>query len=123
MHDQVEQALRSLERQLPGHVSRPGKDGYAAATAIWAKPVGRMPRAVVHCRTTEDVQLSIGIARDYGLPLSVRAGGHDWASRALCTGVVIDLSRMNGVVIEVDRRSALISSGARASEARLASRQ
>ena len=45
MSDQIERALRSLERQLPGRVSRPGNDDYAAATAIWAKPVGRMPRA------------------------------------------------------------------------------
>jgi FAD/FMN-containing dehydrogenase len=116
MPDQFEQALRSLERQLPGRVSRPGKDGYAAATAIWAKSVGRMPRAVVHCRTTEDVQLSIGIARDCGLPLSVRGGGHDWAGRALCAGVVIDLSRMNRVVVDADHRRALISGGARASD-------
>src|SRR5262249_52822900 len=116
MPDQIEQALRSLERQLPGRVSRPAKGGYAGATAIWAKPVGPLPRAVVHCRTTEDVQLSIGIARDCGLPLSVRGGGHDWAGRALCAGVVIDLSRMNGVVLEVDHRSAIISGGARASD-------
>jgi len=116
MPDQIGRALRSLERQLPGRVSRPGKDGYAAATAIWAKPVGLMPRAVVHCRTTEDVQLSIGIARDCGLALSVRGGGHDWAGRALCTGVVIDLSRMNGVVVDADHHRALISGGARASD-------
>jgi len=84
MPDQVEQALRSLERQLAGRVSRPGKDGYAA--------------------------------RDYGLPLSVRGGGHDWASRALCTGVVIDLSGMNGVSVDADHHGALISGGARASD-------
>ena len=116
MPDQIERALRSLERQLPGRVSRPGKDGFAAATAIWAKSVGRMPRAVVHCQTTEDVQLSIGIAGDCGLPLSVRGGGHDWARRALCAGVVIDLSRMNGVVVDADHHRALISGGARASD-------
>jgi FAD/FMN-containing dehydrogenase len=81
---------------LSGRVSLPGGDGYAAATAIWAKPVGPMPRAVVHCRTTDDVQLWIAIARDYGLPLSVRSGGHHWAGRALCAGIVIDLSGMSG---------------------------
>jgi FAD/FMN-containing dehydrogenase len=116
MPDQIEPALRSLERQLPGRVSRPGKDGYAAATAIWAKPVGRMPRAVVHCRTTEDVQLSIGIARDCSVPLSVRGGGHDWAGRALCAGIVIDLSGMNGVSVDADHRSAIVSGGARAAD-------
>ena len=79
MPDQIERALRRLEAQLPGRVSLPpGGDGYAAAIAIWAKPAGPMPRAVVHCRTTDDVQLSIAIARDCGLPLSVRGGGHHW---------------------------------------------
>ena len=62
------------------------------ATAIWAKPVGRMPRAVSHCRTPQDVQSAIRAARDCDLPLSVRGGGHDWAGRALCDGLVIDLS-------------------------------
>ena len=116
MSDQIERALRRLGVQLPGRVSLPGEDGYAAATAIWAKPVGPMPRAIVHCRTTEDVQLSIAIARDCGLPLSVRGGGHHWAGRALCAGIVIDLSGMNGVSVDADHRSAIISGGARAAD-------
>ena len=99
MPDQVERKLRSLGEQLPGRVFRPGEDGYAAATAIWANPVGPLPRAVAHCRTTEDVQLAIRAARDCGLPLSVRGGGHHWAGRALCGGLVIDLSGMNRVSV------------------------
>ena len=76
-----------------------------------------MPRAVVHCRTTEDVQLSIAIARDCGLPLSVRGGGHHWAGRALCAGIVIDLSGMNGVsVVAADHGSAILSGGVRAAD-------
>src|SRR6516225_9986208 len=116
MPDQIERALSGLDRRLPHRVSLPGGDGYAAATAIWPKPVGPMPRAVVHCGTTEDVQLSIATARDCGLPLSVRGGGHDWAGRALCAGTVIDLSGMNGVSVDADHRSAIISGGARAAD-------
>jgi len=116
MSDQIERALRRLEAQLPGRISLPGGYGYAAATAIWAKPVGRMPRAVVHCQTTEDVQLSIAIARDCCLPLSVRGGGHDWAGRALCAGIVIDLSGMKRVSVDADHRNAIISGGARAAD-------
>ena len=48
MPDQIERVLRRLEAQLPGRLSLPGGDGYAAATAIWAKRVGPMPRAVGH---------------------------------------------------------------------------
>ena len=116
MPDQIERTLRRLEAHLLGRVSLPGGDGYAAATAIWAKPVGPMPRAVVHCRTTEDVRLAIAIACDCGLPLSVRGGGHHWAGRALCAGLVIDLSGMNGVLVDADHRSAIISGGARAAD-------
>jgi FAD/FMN-containing dehydrogenase len=116
MTDLIERTLRRLGGQLPGRVSRPGDDRYAAATAIWPKPVGRMPRAVVHCRTPEDVQSAIRAARDCDLPLSVRGGGHDWAGRALCDGVVIDLSGMNDVVVGLDNRAARISGGARVSD-------
>src|SRR6516162_530594 len=116
MSDQIERALPRIEAQLSGRVSLPDEDGYAAATAIWAKRVGPMPRAVVHCRTTEDVKFAIRTARDCGVPLSVRGGGHHWAGLALCTGIVIDLSRMNGVSVNADHRSAVISGGARAAD-------
>src|SRR5262249_16958009 len=68
-----------------------GRDRYAAGTAIWAKS-DHAPRAIVHCQTAEDVQAAIHAARSCDLPLSVRGGGHDWQGRALCNGLVIDLS-------------------------------
>jgi hypothetical protein len=55
---------RRLAGRLPGRVSMPGEGGYIATTAIWPRPVGQAPRAVVHCRTREDVQLAIAAARD-----------------------------------------------------------
>ena len=83
MTDLIERTLHRLEGHLPGRISRPGDNRYIAATALWAKPIGRMPRAVVHCRTPQDVQLAILAARYSGLSLSVRGGGHDWVGRAL----------------------------------------
>jgi FAD binding domain len=112
----IERMLRRLDGQLPGRISKPGDNRYVAATALWAKPIGRMPRAVAHCRTPQDVQSAIRAARDCDLPLSVRGGGHDWAGRALCDGLVIDLSGMNEVVVGTDRRTARISGGARAAD-------
>jgi FAD/FMN-containing dehydrogenase len=112
--DMIGKALRRLCEQIPGCLSMPGSDRYAAATAIWAKPVGPMPRVVVHCRTALDVQAAVRAARDSDLALSVRGGGHDWAGRALCGGLVIDLSAMNGTVIAADNRSARIGGGASA---------
>src|SRR5712672_3608806 len=116
MTDLIESTLRGLGKQLGSRVSRLGDDRYVAATEIWAKPVGRMPRTVVHCRTLQDIQLAIAAARSAGLSLSVRGGGHDWAGRALCDGLVIDLSAMRDVAVSHDRRSARIAGGARASD-------
>ena len=116
MADLIESVLRGLSGQLGGRVSRPGDDRYGAATAIWAKPVGPMPRTVVHCQTLQDIQLAIAAARSAGLSLSVRGGGHDWAGRALCDGLVLDLGDMRDVVVSRDERSARISGGARASD-------
>jgi FAD/FMN-containing dehydrogenase len=109
MTDLIGRTLNWLGQQLRGRLSMPGDERYAAATAIWAKPVGRMPRAVVHCQTPEDVQLAVRAARDSDLPLSVRGGGHDWAGRALCDGIVIDLSGMRAVAISSDNYHARIS--------------
>src|SRR6516165_4597478 len=116
MPDLNEARLSKLGNQLSGRLSMPGDDGYVAATAIWAKRSGTMPCGVVHCRTVQEVQLAIRAVRDCDLPLSVRGGGHDWAGRALCDGIVIDLSGMNSVVIEPATHTARISGGARASD-------
>jgi FAD/FMN-containing dehydrogenase len=113
MTNLIENTLRRLGDQLPGRTSRPGDERYATATAIWAKPVGLTPRMVVHCQTIPDIQLAIAAARSAGLALSVRGGGHDWACRALCDGLVLDLSGMRDVHVSPDRRSAHISGGAR----------
>jgi len=115
MTDPIERTFGRLDQELSGRLSRPGNGRYAATTAIWAKPVGPMPRAIAHCRTAQDVQLAIRAARDCDLPLSVRGGGHDWAGRALCGGIVIDLTAMSDVTLSLDYRAVRISGGARAS--------
>src|SRR5262245_15800465 len=116
MADRTARVLNQLSWQLQGRLSVPGDERYAAKTAIWAKPVGRMPRAVVHCQVPEDVQLAIRAARDNEIPVSVRGGGHDWAGRALCEGIVIDLSALNTVAVCPDKSAARISGGARATD-------
>ena len=116
MTDPIERKLHCLAGKLSGRLSRPGQQPYAAATAIWAKPVGRVPRVVAHCQTPEDVRAAILTARDCELPLSVRGGGHDWAGRALCEGLVIDMSGMNGATVDFVERTAQVAGGARASD-------
>src|ERR1700752_4926587 len=116
MTDLIGRTLNRLGQKLRGALATPGDDDYAAATAIWAKPVDRMPRAVAHCRTPEDVRHAILAARNCDLPLSVRGGGHDWAGRALCGGIVIDVRGMNSVLVIPGERSVQIAGGTRAAD-------
>ena len=116
MTDLIGRTMRRLADQVAGRLSMPGDVRYAAATTLWAKPTGPMPRAVVHCQTPQDAQSAIRAARHCDIRVSVRGGGHDWAGRALCDGLVIDMSGMNGVVVAADGRSAQISGGARAAD-------
>src|SRR5262245_49281209 len=115
MANLMEKTLHRLNVRDRDRVSRPGDKRYEAATGIWVA-TSTVPRAVVHCRTAADAQFGIRLARDCGLALSVRGGGHDWAGRALCDGIVIDLSGMNDVVVGADKRSARIAGGARAAD-------
>jgi FAD/FMN-containing dehydrogenase len=109
MSNLIERTLSRLGTGLDGRLSAWGDERYAQATAIWPKSVNR-PRAIVHCCSAEDVQLAIQAAGDSHLPLSVRGGGHDWAGRSLCDGIVLDLSGMRDVVIGLtqSRRSAVV---------------
>jgi hypothetical protein len=71
MIDRAGRELLRLKELLHGRVSEPGEYHYTAATAIWAKPAGRMPRPVAHYRSTEDVQAVIQAARNCDRCLSI----------------------------------------------------
>ena len=56
------------------------------------------PALIARCRNAADVAVSIGFAREQGLTIAVRAGGHNVAGYAVCEGgLMIDISLMNGV--------------------------
>jgi hypothetical protein len=116
MSDLIDTILHRLAERVPGLVSRPGDARYIAATSIWPRPIDRAPYAIIHCRTPEHVQWAIRAARHGQLPLSVRGGGHDWAGRSLCNGIVIDMRGMNGVAVGEDTRAALSLGGARTAD-------
>ncbi|WP_354044408.1 FAD-binding protein [Devosia sp. UYZn731] len=85
---------------------------FATTINIWAH-TSKTPQIVVHCATSNDVQAGLTIAREAGLPVSVRAGGHDWVGRALCDGVVLDLTPMRWAEVSQDRATVRIGGGSR----------
>ncbi|WP_085956231.1 FAD-binding oxidoreductase [Kribbella flavida] len=90
---------------------------YEAALSIWNGAVTSRPLAVVRCAGPADVQAGVRTAREKGLPLSVRGGGHDWAGRALADGgLTLDLSPMRQVSVDPVTAIATVAGGATAAD-------
>jgi len=91
--------------------------GYDAAVAIWNGAVARRPGVVLRCADAADAQAGVRVARELGMPLSVRGGGHDWAGRALVDGgLTLDVSGMREVTVSPDAAEATVAGGATAAD-------
>jgi len=102
----------ALRRTLGGSLLRPGDDGFAESTFLWNAVIDRTPELVVQPRDTHDVAAAVDFARAHGMPVSVRGGGHNIAGTALAEGgVTIDMGRLRAVVVDCDRRLAIVEPG------------
>ncbi|MES4886194.1 FAD-binding protein [Streptomyces sp. NPDC000349] len=113
--DGIDELARHLSGQVPtGRLLRPGDPSYTDTTALWNSGVTTRPGLVVRPHTNVEVATAITSARQFGVGVSVRGGGHDWAGRALRGGLVIDLGAMRDV--RVERDNAVIGGGSRAGD-------
>src|SRR6266540_5709486 len=105
----------ALRGTIAGEVILPGSPDYELARkpAI-ARFHDARPRAVVRCKTPEDVAATIALARRSGLPTAARSGGHCFAGRSSTSGVVIDVTPMR--VVSVSDGVATVGAGARLGE-------
>ena len=95
------QGLNAFAAGLDCPAYWPGEAGYGEATRIWNAMIERRPALVVRPGDPGEVARCIRFARESGLPLSVRGGGHNIAGTALCDGgQTIDLSPRKGVRVD-----------------------
>ncbi len=105
--------VRALRAQLEGTLLEASAIGYDDARRIFNRLFDRRPALIARCRSAADVALCIRFAREHGLLLSVRGGGHSIAGYSVCDGgMVIDLSPMRGVEVDVIERRARVGGGA-----------
>lgn len=104
---------RELPAAFDGQVLVAGDPGYDEARAVWNGAVDRRPRYVVRCAGVADVQRAVRVARDLGLTLGIRGGGHSAAGWAVPDdGLMIDLSGMREVTVDPAARTAQVQGGA-----------
>jgi FAD/FMN-containing dehydrogenase len=105
--------VAALRGNLRGTTALPGEDGYDAARTIWNAMIDRRPGLVVRCLGAADVIKAVKLARDEGLLLAVRSGGHNIAGNAVCDGgLLIDLSLMRSVRVDPVSCTARVEPGA-----------
>ena len=102
-----------LKKNFRGEVLLPSDDGYESARKIWNATIDKHPALIVRCTTTSNVVHAVNFARDNGLLLAVRGGGHNIAGLALCDdGIVIDLSQMKAAKVDAGARRVTVEGGA-----------
>ena len=90
-----------------------GDEGYDESRRVWNAMVDRRPALVARCRDARDVVAAIARARDEGLEIGVRCGGHSVVGLAVPEGgLMIDLTPMGAVRVDVERRRAWVQGGA-----------
>jgi len=112
--DTVERSDREvLQGSLRGNVLLPQDADYEQARKIWNAMIDKRPAMIVRCAGAADVRTAVDFARERGLPLAVRGGGHNIAGSALVNdGLVIDLSGMRSVQVAPHKGRAWVEGGA-----------
>ena len=112
----TQQTIDELRGSLDGSVLEPADPGFAEATAVlYGDPV--RPSLLVRAASGADVARTIAFARDTGLELAVRSGGHSSAGHGSTDGgVVLDLSAMKAIDLDVDGRTVWAETGLTAGE-------
>ncbi|MDL5363149.1 FAD-binding oxidoreductase [Halalkalicoccus sp. NIPERK01] len=107
--EQIEQ----FEVGFHGDLIRPDDVDYDDARGVWNGMIDKHPALIARCRGVGDVISAVNFARENGLLVAVRGGGHNVAGTAVCDdGLVIDLSEMRGVRIDPDAQRAWVQAGA-----------
>lgn len=109
----IDARTEGLREGFDGEVLVGGDRGYDDARALFNGSIDRRPAVIARCRTTQDVARSIAFAREQGLEMAVRGGGHSFSGQSVVDdGLMIDLSPMRDVKIDVEGRRAVVGGGA-----------
>jgi FAD/FMN-containing dehydrogenase len=110
-------SIPDLRDELDGEVVGPEDSAYEEARHVFFKGFDRRPAAIVRPTTSDEVARAVTRARDDGLELAVRSGGHSRAGYGTTDGgLVIDLSAMKALDIDTDAKTVWVETGITAAE-------
>lgn len=103
---------QDLQARVRGDLILPGDAGYDEARKVYNGMIDRRPALIVRCVDVADVMSVVNFAREQGLALAVRGGGHNGPGLGVCDdGVVLDLSRMRGIRVDPTSKTVRVEGG------------
>src|SRR5689334_11804470 len=97
---------------LRGEVIRPGDPGYDEARAVYNGMIDKHPAAIARCHDTADVVACVRFAREHGVEIAVRSGGHSAAGLGVWDdALVIDLSLLRSTTVSPDNHTVRADAG------------
>jgi UDP-N-acetylenolpyruvoylglucosamine reductase len=105
-------SIEAVRAKFRGELITPADKGYEDARKVYNGMIDRRPRLILKCVDVADVMAAVAFARENGLLLAIRGGGHNGAGLGVCDdGLVIDLSRMRGVRVDPAARTVRAEGG------------
>jgi FAD/FMN-containing dehydrogenase len=102
----------ALAKNLQGTLVRPGDAQYATSLQLFSPRFDNMhPQGIAYCTSASDVQACLAFVRKFAIPFAIRSGGHSYPGYSTTNGLIVDVTRMNGVT--VNGSTATVSAGAR----------
>jgi hypothetical protein len=103
--------LLAFEQQLQGTMVTPGDADYDKDRQLSNPAFQAFPKMICYCVVENDVALCLQIATDYQFWIAIRSGGHSTAGYSVNSGLVIDLSQMNGIVLNDSETTVTVQAG------------
>jgi FAD/FMN-containing dehydrogenase len=104
--------LETLAKSFTGRLLQPQDPGYDDARSLHNGLIDKRPAVIACCRGTADVSSAVTLAREAGLEVAVRGGGHNVAGKSTIDGgLMIDLAPMKGIHVDPEGRTARAQGG------------
>jgi FAD/FMN-containing dehydrogenase len=105
--------IATLSNRLAGDLVTPDDGEYAGARRVWNGMVNEYPAVIAYCERVDDVTAAVSFAREHGLAVAVRSGGHSVAGASVVSGgLVVDCSGLEWIRVDPDDRIARVGAGA-----------
>jgi len=104
--------VTTLRSQVRGEVLEPSDQGYDQARKVYNGMIDRHPALIVRCVDVADVISSVNLARENGISMTVRGGGHSGPGFGVSdNGLMIDLSVMKGIRVDPAKQTVHVEGG------------